>query len=243
MTTSENSPWDGDGDDILAGEYVLGVLPLSERRRVESRLVEDQVFAGVVSRWEADLSAFNAVYAEVSPPTGLYARIEARLFGAASRTGASSPAASLWNSLVLWRGLSFACAAALVAYIGFNGGWVGQAKPSLPLVAELSGKDAGSLTLMAHYDTESGRLQLAPVSAGPAAQHSLELWLVPGGTDPAISLGVLPQTGEGAVEVPEALRPRLGEGVTFAVSLEPLGGSPEGKPTGPVIAVGQARRP
>ncbi|RWX76863.1 anti-sigma factor [Neorhizobium lilium] len=240
-TTSDDSEPDGPRDDLLAGEYVLGVLSLEDRRRVEARLRQEPALAAAVARWEDNLSALNAEYAEVTPPAETYARIESRLFGTSA--GTSSSAVSLWNSLLLWRSLAFACSAALVAYLAYNGEWIGGSIPSTPLVAELSGQQEGSLTLMAHYDADSGRLQLAPVSVGPAQQHSLELWLVPGGDDPAISLGVLPQTGEGAVDVPPQLRPRLGEGVTFAVSLEPLGGSPNGARTGPIVAVGQARRP
>jgi anti-sigma-K factor RskA len=241
MTSFDDSGRDNSGDDVLAGEYVLGVLSQADRQRVEARLRVEPALAAAVARWEVNLSPLNEAYAELAPPAGLYARIEARLFGPRAR--ASSPFAAAWNSLALWRGLALASFAALLAYLAMNGAWIGSRPAALPLVAQLSGTEAGSLTLMAHYDSGSGRLQLAPVSIGPAEQHSLELWLVPGGTDPAISLGVLPQSGDGAVEVPENLRPRLGEGVTFAVSLEPLGGSPSGKPTGPVVAAGQARRP
>ena len=56
-----------------------------------------------------------------------------------------------------------------------------------------------------------------------------------------ISIGVLPQTGQGELDVPEDLRARLTEGVVLAVSLEPFGGSPTGKATGPVVALGEVR--
>jgi anti-sigma-K factor RskA len=242
MSSSDDREMDGTGDDLLAGEYVLGVLSLEDRQHVERRLRQDQAFAATVAGWENHLSSLNEAYQEVAPPAGLYARIEARLFPATALTaGQSRP--GLWNSLLLWRGLAFGCAAAFAVYLAADQGWFRFGAPAAPLVAELSGQQEGSLTLLARYDAATGRLQVAPISAGPAQQHSLELWLVPGGADPAISLGVLPQTGEGAVEIPQQLRSRLGEGVTFAVSLEPLGGSPDGKPTGPVVAAGQARRP
>jgi anti-sigma-K factor RskA len=35
------------------------------------------------------------------------------------------------------------------------------------------------------------------------------------------------------------MRGRLKDGVTLAVSIEPFGGSPTGKPTGPVVAAGK----
>ena len=242
MTSADNGQHEGGDVNLLAGQYVLGVLPLAERQQVEARLRDDRALAAAVDDWERDLSALNGEYGEAMPPASTFARIEAKLFGAASMTDKRSPLMSLWGSLLLWRSLAFACAAALIAYLSLAGVSPRPFGSTAPLVAQLSGDKEGSLTLMARYDAQSGRLQLAPVSAGPAAEHSLELWLVPGGEDPAISLGVLPQTGEGAVEVPAQLRPRLGEGVTFAVSVEPLGGSPNGKRTGPVIAVGKAHQ-
>jgi anti-sigma-K factor RskA len=52
---------------------------------------------------------------------------------------------------------------------------------------------------------------------------------------------VLPQTGEGELAVPAALRDRLVEGAVLSVSLEPMGGAPAGSVSGPVIASGAAR--
>jgi anti-sigma-K factor RskA len=37
------------------------------------------------------------------------------------------------------------------------------------------------------------------------------------------------------------MRGNIKEGTTFAISVEPFGGSPTGQATGPVIAVGTAR--
>ena len=81
---------------------------------------------------------------------------------------------------------------------------------------------------------------MTPVASGGAEKQSLELWLVEGEQAP-VSLGVLPQTGQGEIDVPEDLRARLTKGVVLAVSLEPFGGSPTGAATGPVIALGEVR--
>jgi len=71
-----------------------------------------------------------------------------------------------------------------------------------------------------------------PVIAGPL--QSYELWLLTpeGGVMSLAVLGSL----EARFEVPERYRGRLrGQ---LAVSVEPAGGAPGGKPTGPVILVG-----
>ncbi len=81
--------------------------------------------------------------------------------------------------------------------------------------------EQSQIALLASYDQRSGQLAVTPVAAGGAEQKSLELWLVEG-EQPPVSLGVLPQTGQGEIAVPEALRGRLAEGVVLAVSLEPF---------------------
>jgi anti-sigma-K factor RskA len=111
-----------------------------------------------------------------------------------------------------------------------------------PLMAELSGEGAAMVSLMARYDSQSGRLAVMPVAAGKSEEKSLELWIVDSGGKTR-SLGVLPQTGEGEVIVPADMRASFGEGITLAVSLEPFGGSPTGVATGPVIAAGKTYAP
>jgi anti-sigma-K factor RskA len=75
---------------------------------------------------------------------------------------------------------------------------------------------------------------IVPVAAQP--DRALELWAVPtDGTGPR-SLGVLPTGAGGTV----ALRGKVLAGVdTLAVSVEPPGGSPTGRPTGPIVYAGK----
>ena len=145
---------------------------------------------------------------------------------------------TLWNSLALWRGLAFAGVAVAAVVAGTEAGLWDRPPGGEPLVAEMAGKDS-VISLVARYDSGSGRLQVTPVATGAQQQKSLELWLIEGEAKPR-SLGVLPQTGEGEIIVPDALRDRFAEGVILAVSLEPFGGSPTGQATGLVIALGSA---
>lgn len=240
MTTPQQSEGDRSRDELLAGEYVLGVLSQADRQRVEARIGRDRAFAAIVARWQENLSDFNEEYDDELPPTHAYRKIEARLFPRNAFERELLSAGSWWNSLFLWRGLAFGSLALLVTYVSLQTGWISGAPASRPLVAEMTGANNAAYNLMAQYDAGNGRLRLTPVAARTADQHSLQLWLVPGSGNP-LSLGVLPQSGDGSLDIPADLRPRLGEGVTFAISVEPFGGSPTGQPTGPVIASGKAR--
>lgn len=238
MTTPDQSKGDRSRDEVIAGEYVLGVLGVEDRMQVEERLRHDRSFATIVRRWEDNLSQFNEDYGVELPPEALFARIEGKIYGQPRRNPSWSALGGLWNSLALWRGLAFAGVAVAAVLAGTEAGLWYSLPAGQPLVAELAGKDS-VISLVARYDSGSGRLQVTPVATGEQQQRSLELWLIEGESAPR-SLGVLPQTGEGEIIVPDTLRSRFAEGVILAVSLEPFGGSPTGQATGPVIALGPA---
>jgi anti-sigma-K factor RskA len=237
MTSSDQNQGGGPQDEILAGEYVLGVLSSSARRLVEQRMAQDARFAQIVQRWQADLSGFNSDYEEQVPPGALFAQIERRLFRQVEQR---SGFAQLWHSAVFWRSLSFVTSAVALVAVVYSATSITGTPQATPLVAELSAPGS-SVNLLASYDTASGRLRMTPVAAGRPEEKSLELWLVPESGNPQ-SLGVLQPGIDGEMVVPADMRGRIGEGSTLAVTLEPFGGSPTGQATGPIVASGSARR-
>ena len=64
-----------------------------------------------------------------------------------------------------------------------------------------------------------------------------QLWLIPPGLDPQ-PLGLLDPTRPVTFAIPPRLLPQATRDAVLAVSLEPPGGSPTGRPTGPVVAQG-----
>lgn len=243
MTTPDQSKGDRSRDEVLAGEYVLGVLASEERRRVEARMRRDRPFATIVRRWEDNLSTFNDEYGEEAAPEALFLQIENRLHRTpptmGNAWGRPSSLGALWNSLILWRAVALICLLGMFGYGVANSGLWRFPPSGRGLVAEMAGQGSNAVSLVAHYDGSSGRLQVTPVATGSADEKSLELWMIEG-SNPARSLGVLPQSGEGEIVIPADMRRQLTEGVVMAVSLEPYGGSPTGKATGPVIAIGPA---
>ncbi|MBD9374182.1 anti-sigma factor [Rhizobium sp. ARZ01] len=237
MTSSDQNSRDPRRDEVIAGEYVLGVLSAEDRRKVEDRLRSDRAFAAMVNRWEENLSAINQELETVTPPSRVYAAVEHRLFDA-SDARLSGSGRGFWNSLALWRSVALASLAAIATLLV---AWSELLAPSSPnrLIAELSGKD-NPISLVAHYDEAKGVLTVTPMAAAQESAKSLELWLLQEGRPPA-SLGVLPQSGEGKLTVSPGMRSRLTRDAVLAVSVEPLGGSPTGAATGPVIASGRTQ--
>ncbi|MCA1405523.1 anti-sigma factor [Ensifer sp. IC3342] len=235
MTTQNPESGDFRRDEVIAGEYVLGVLSAEDRRKVEARMASDRNFAAMVDRWQHNLASFDDAYEAVSPPAHVLAAVEHSIF---PPSPAASPRVGFWNSLLLWRSLAVASLFTVAIMAASMAGLFSEPQ-SQPLVAELSG-EGNAINLVARFDRASGSLKLTPVAARQTEEKSLELWLIEG-DNPAVSLGVLPQSGEGEILVPPEMRTRVGEGATLAVSVEPLGGSPAGAPTGAVVAQGTAR--
>ena len=234
MTTPENKRGDRSRDEVLAGEYVLGVLPLPDRLRVEHRLRDDKAFQAIVARWQENLASFNTEYAAEAPPSWLYGAVEAKLF---NKGAPEQPKALIWSSLTFWRGLTLVTLSAAVFFAASAGGLF--RKPAAePSVVAMLGSGTSSISLVTLFDRQTGRLKVTPVAAGAAKSQSLELWLIEGDSAP-VPLGVFPDQGDGSIVIPPDMRNRLKDGVTLAVSLEPFGGSPTGKPTGPVVASGK----
>ena len=227
--TSDHSAPDGPPptDDLLAGEYVIGTLPLAERMAFEARLKAEPALQALVDGWEAQLSALNDDYAEVPAPN-LLPRIEARLFPVAP----SAPRRSLF---ALWPGiLGGLVAGVLVLALAwqFLPGPIG-AQPDL--VAHLAG-EGQAVAFDVVYDSQTAELTLVQV-AGAAAPDGkdYEMWVI-GASGVPVSLGVIP-AGGATMTVPDLKADHV-----LAVSLEAKGGSVTGAPdlvlvSGPVVAL------
>lgn len=202
--------------DLVAAEFVMGVLPLDERAAAAVRIKSDPAFAAMVADWEAKLSGLNDGFAEVPAPD-LLGRIEARLFPQATNARAN------WLGWLSGAIAAVALAMAAVIYL---------APPTVtdaPLIATL-GEDGGPLVFEARYDGAS--LTVARTNGpGAGAGKVHELWIIAPGAAP-VSLGLLDND---PLSIPYPMPPA---GWILAVSLEPTGGSTTGAPTGPVLATG-----
>jgi anti-sigma-K factor RskA len=112
------------------------------------------------------------------------------------------------------------------------------AAPSGRFVAVLQ-KDASAPAFLLTVDIDNRSLTVRRVAAGQEPGKSYELWLVSDRLQAPRSLGLV-----GAGEFTQ--KPLLAsydketiDNATYAVSLEPEGGSPTGVPTGPVLYLGK----
>ena len=231
---------DGGGDDIVAAEYVLGVLPADKRRQAALRIEAERAFARLVDRWEIHFAPLGAGFAEAEAPAGVKIALDRRLFIAGATTTGEASAPGLLSSLAFWRVLAVASLAALAFYIALPFLTTPVEAPQERLVASLAA-DGSDVRYIAVYDASTNDIGLSRVAGEPAQGRDFELWVIDGQQAPA-SLGVIPDGASARLPVSDELRAKLNTGAVFAISLEPAGGSPAGAPTGPVVAVGDLKQ-
>ncbi|MBL9009999.1 MAG: anti-sigma factor [Alphaproteobacteria bacterium] len=237
--------WTGSSDDLQAAEYVLGVQDSNARASASRRAEADAGFAALVAAWEARLVPLSETISPSEVPPHLWAEVERRLGWQSQAQGAvPQKPQSLWNSIGLWRGLAFgsstlaagALALALLVMPAGGPATPPPPPPGMPMVAAIA-TDVGDPMYMAVIDQGSATITVMPMKAPVAGAQVPELWIIGEGEAP-ISLGVVPDKGMQRAPFPPAHMERAHHGALLAITMEPPGGAPGGKATGPAVAKG-----
>lgn len=225
-----------DDIDALAGEYVLGTLDPTERANVAARRLRDAALDHAIREWEQRLSPLDALIAPVAPPSDLYERVEAKLFGGDGAPAVLAELALLRRRMSGWR--RFAIAASAMAASLFGVIVIRETlyrAPPQNYVAVFQRDDV----LPSFYltiDLKSRVLTLRPVDARREPGRTYQLWIASDQLGPAPqSLGLVDDDLAPTQKTLASFDPTLLRRATFGVSLEPSGGSPTGRPTGPAL--------
>lgn len=221
-----------DEDDTRAAEYVLGTLDRDERAAFERALALSPQLRGAVLAWEKRLAPLLDSTPAVAPPPALIDRIEAAL-----PAGQGETIVALRRAAQRWRRVALA-ASALAAALGFVvvDRVLRPPQASGTYVAAIN-RGGDRPALIVRVDLATGMVFVRPVAAETPAGKSLELWYIGRGAAPK-SMGLV-ATGAERLALPRGADV---EQATFAVTIEPEGGSPTGGPTGPVVYSGQLVR-
>ncbi len=221
-----------------AGEYVLGTLSAAERAELESRLGSDAALRREVAYWQDRLLGLAARAPAAEPAPGLWARIEARLGGTAAR------APSLWQRLGFWQALSGLAVAASLVLASLLVLRAPEPVPERYLAVLQTPKDARTGWLVRIDVGEAGAaLELVPVGAPTEvpAGRALQFWTKPEGAAGPTSLGLV-RAGQPLTVPLDKLPARPGAADLFEITLEPEGGSPYDRPSGPILYIGRTVR-
>ena len=225
--------------DKLAAEYVLGTMSARARRRFETHLRGNPQLRRAVAQWEARFSKLTEALPEIEPPARVWQGIKARLkIGKPDRPG-------FWENLSFWRVSSFASGLLALALVVF----VAVPRPEAPveggrMVVVMNDLATKKPAMTASWEPgqSGGRLLrirvIGHAEMGP--NTAWELWMLPGGDQKPVSLGLITTHETQVVKIPAALAARLDAANGLAMSVEPAGGSPTGLPTGPVLYAGES---
>lgn len=216
--------------EAMAGEYVLGTLDAATAREFERALDSDAALRDAVARWEAQFAPLLALAPPEAPPPDLWQRIESTI-GRGNMPKPYVPARTWFDNL--WRGWAIgatAVAAGLAALL------IARPAPEAPgmMTVLLTQRDQPAWIVEAD---RGGQLRLASLNAQPIPpDRVMQLWALPQGATAPTSLGLIPPEGRLTV-TPTTIRPE--PGMLIEITLEPPGGSPTGRPTGPILFIGR----
>jgi anti-sigma-K factor RskA len=217
--------------DRLASEYALGTLRGPARRRFERWRAGTPLVDQRCRFWEERLMHLAKGLAPVQPPAHVWQAIQRRLNLTTRRP-------------VLRRIRSFALAASVLLVVGLTALLYWHSLPAnrataVATISAKSGEHVWELEVFGNADRLVARAAKLPARP-PGSDY--ELWALPKGAAP-VSLGILPAAGASTRTLTLMQKQALALSSQVAVSIEPLGGSPTGQPTGTIVYVAPLRAP
>lgn len=225
-----------------ADAYVLGLMDDDERLQLEDELESNSELARAVGESRDRFIELDMAGPASAVSPGLWTLIEQRLETEASQKAAASverPRPANDNIAVRWRQIALSAIAAslmLVAVLAY-----GVLQPSEPqVIAILMNAEGEPVVMIEDFGNDTAKVTPLVDTAVPS-DRSLQLWTLPTADMGPVSLGVLDGWQTATVSGPELPGPQ--EEQLYEITLEPLGGSPTGRPTGPILGKGFAKVP
>ena len=226
-------------DDFFAAEYVLGTLDEGERQQAESMRRNQPAFDAAVEAWNIRFLPLSDTGEPIAPSPSLRGRILAQI--AESRTATSSTATVLVlrREVRIWR-TATAFAMAMAAVLGIfvaKSTWLTPANAPQTYLAVLQ-QGAGAPSFIVSVDLDHRKMTVVPSATTQNTGKSYELWMIASDQAKPLSLGVVDGSSPAHPSLPKADAAVISR-ATYAVTIEPLGGSPTGQPTSSPVYVGQ----
>ena len=217
--------------NALASEYVLGTLQGPARIRFQRLLMQNPDMRYTLWQWENYLNALGASLPSQTPSPRVWENIQKRLgfnqLDVLTTTSSSNVVIFPASTKRKWQWLSGLSAAAAIIFAVLLFVPTSHEYNKIPQLAIVQSEKSQALWLIKLLDN-SISVQ-ATSTLQPSQNNDYELWIVAKDGRAPISLGLLPKQGK--LILPRAAIIDKVEIAALAVSLEPLGGSPNGQPT------------
>jgi len=210
-------------DVLLAGEYVLDVIPAPEHEEFEQRMTQDAGLRGLVAGWTEDFIVLTDSVPDRDPRTDLLERLDEALFPELSKP--------IWKRLRILQTVAWVVIAVGIAWAAYTY-WPGMAALLEPQnqgpqqsVAPISepaeiptlARDGDPVAVF-HAQTQS--LQLGGAMDSVLGEPNLFVYLDFGENTEWIALGALPQLPPRVLDIPSEIAPILKGGTVVILGGE-----------------------
>ncbi len=216
-----------DDDDLLAAEWALGLLEGADANAAAVRISAEPALLGRAEWWRAQLAGLADDDSE-APRDEVWSQIAQAL----PQNDNSAPLVQRWRIAAL---SMMVLSAGLASFILLRPFPMSAPQAQNILLASLASDQGISATIA--YDPSRGTLAIAPAALEVGAGDA-ELWIIPADGTPR-SLGVINARTAATHTLAPAQRGLIAPGTSFAITRETRGGSPTGKPGGPIIGSGK----
>lgn len=231
--------------DMLAAEYVLGTLEGADIDRARALESSADDFRRAVAHWRTHFLALDDTAPALSLSPALWDKIEAQVATIPQAARWRQPAgiqarlaqSAFWGSLSFWRPAALAAGfASVMLALGLVLQLQRGPEPPIHVAVLTTGQGKPAAVVNVYAD---GTTEFVPLEAVQAPEGQIiEIWTLQNPQQGPTSIGKLSSARRIRLNLDNLRRPEANH--LFELTLEPLGGSPTGKPTGPVLMKGLA---
>ena len=224
--------------DDRADAFVLGLLDERTEMELDAALADDADWASAVAQARDRLLPLDLAAEELPGAANLWDGIAARLDTAeAEPVIAPAPIpANIAQPPRRWIPVGIAASIGILAGAVLGSMWF----TADPVVIAVLVDDAGNPTAVVEdFGASDARIRFVAGVEVPEGRQ-MQVWTLPSVDMGPVSLGLL--SGPGRADLNPPRLPTPADGQLYEITLEPLGGSPTGKPTGEILAKGLAAR-
>jgi len=223
----------------IADDYVLGLLEASEAAAIETATERDGELRAAIAASRERFLPLDTSVAPAAVNSELWSNIESRLPPQTKFTANKSTRTANDNRKNGWRSIAVsAIAATLVLAAGLT---FSLTRTTEPLVIAVLVNEAGEVqAVVEDFGNEKATVRMLADFAVPQ-DKTIQVWTLPSREVGPVSLGLIEGVRSASLEGPTLPKPRNDQ--LYEITLEQAGGSPTGRPTGPILAKGLARMP
>jgi anti-sigma-K factor RskA len=231
----------------VADDYVLGLLDEAEAARVEDEIETNPALVEAIAEARERFLPLDTATEPAAVEPSLWERIETSLPAQAAEAPSVAsvsprrPSAGNDNDGAKvrsgWRATAIsAIAASLILAVGLV--W-SMSRAVEPVVVAVLLNEAGEVqAVVEDFGNDSATVRLLADFAVPE-DRTMQVWTLPSREMGPMSLGLLEEANSATLSGSTLPRPQ--DAQLYEITLEQEGGSPTGRPTGPILAKGFAR--